>query len=42
MNISSGYRCKEVNQLVGGKSTSQHTKGMVVDFTIKGLSVKKL
>ena len=42
MIISSGYRCKEVNQLVGGKSTSQHTKGMAVDFTVKGMSIKKI
>lgn len=42
MIISSGYRCQQVNKLVGGKATSQHTKGMAVDFTVKGLSVKKI
>lgn len=29
--ISSGYRCPEVNFLVGGKPTSQHIKGEAAD-----------
>ena len=29
--ISSGYRCPEVNFLVGGKPTSQHLKGEAAD-----------
>lgn len=37
MIITSGYRNKEVNRLVGGKSTSQHLKGQAVDFIIEGM-----
>ena len=29
--VTSGYRCKEVNRLVGGVSGSQHTKGEAAD-----------
>ena len=29
--INSGYRCKELNELVGGVETSQHCKGMAAD-----------
>lgn len=42
MVITSGYRCNEVNKLVGGVSNSQHCKGQAVDFTVKGLLVKEL
>jgi uncharacterized protein YcbK (DUF882 family) len=33
IRISSGYRCPELNQLVGGKPSSQHTKGEAADCT---------
>lgn len=29
--INSGYRCKELNEAVGGVATSQHTKGEASD-----------
>lgn len=29
--INSGYRCKELNELVGGVETSQHRRGMAAD-----------
>ena len=29
--INSGYRCKELNELVGGVETSQHCLGMAAD-----------
>ena len=29
--INSGYRCKELNELVGGVETSQHRKGQAAD-----------
>jgi len=32
--ISSGYRCKELNRLVGGASSSQHMTGEAVDIVI--------
>lgn len=31
--ISSGYRCKELNAVVGGASSSQHTKGQAADIS---------
>lgn len=31
--ISSGYRCKALNEAVGGVSTSAHVQGLAVDFT---------
>jgi hypothetical protein len=33
LEISSGYRCPELNMRVGGAKTSQHTKGQAADFT---------
>lgn len=38
MIITSGYRNKEVNKLVGGAENSQHTKGQAVDFVVRGMS----
>lgn len=32
IHINSWYRCPEVNEAVGSKPTSQHTKGEAVDF----------
>lgn len=31
LHINSGYRCRMVNELVGGVATSQHTKGEAAD-----------
>lgn len=33
LEISSGYRCPELNRRVGGTITSQHTQGLAADFT---------
>lgn len=33
IQILSWYRCKELNELVGGSVNSQHMKGEAVDFT---------
>ena len=33
INVSSGYRCKELNTAVGGRPTSQHMKGEAADIT---------
>jgi zinc D-Ala-D-Ala carboxypeptidase len=30
--INSGYRCKKLNELVGGTSNSYHLKGLAADF----------
>ena len=35
INITSGYRCKEVNTIVGGANSSQHLYGQAVDFVCK-------
>ena len=46
--ITSGFRCKEVNKLVGGATdargnpTSQHCKGQAADFVISGMSVNSI
>jgi hypothetical protein len=33
LEISSGYRCPELNSRVRGAKTSQHTRGQAADFT---------
>ena len=42
MIISSGYRCEELNNKIGGVKNSQHTKGQAVDFKAKGMTVKEV
>ena len=36
LEISSGYRCPELNAAVGGVPNSQHAQGLAVDFTCPG------
>lgn len=36
--ISSGYRSKELNDAVGGSSTSQHSTGQAIDIDMDGTS----
>ena len=36
--ITSGYRCPQVNKLVGGTNNSQHMSGCAADFYIKGFT----
>ena len=38
VRITSGYRCKALNDLVGGKENSLHLTGRAADFTIDGLA----
>lgn len=33
--ITSGYRCNELNAMVGGAPSSQHTDGEAMDFVIE-------
>jgi zinc D-Ala-D-Ala carboxypeptidase len=33
LEISSGYRCLEINRRIGGATSSQHTQGQAADFT---------
>ena len=42
VRISSGYRCQELNRLIGSKDTSQHIDGKAVDFEIYGFSNKEV
>lgn len=32
LNVNSGYRCKKLNDLVGGSKNSQHIKGQAADI----------
>ena len=32
LKVNSGYRCKQLNDLVGGSKNSQHTKGQAADI----------
>jgi len=36
LDISSAYRCPELNRRVGGAKTSQHAQGQAADFTCAG------
>ena len=40
MVITSGYRCEELNKVIGGSSTSQHIKFEAVDFIPKSISAE--
>lgn len=33
ITVTSGFRCKALNKIVGGTSNSQHVKGQAVDIT---------
>lgn len=35
IRINSGYRCKQLNELVGGAPTSMHSYGMAADCGVK-------
>lgn len=37
--ITSGYRCPQVNRLVGGVDNSQHMSGCAADFHVQGFTV---
>lgn len=40
--ITSGYRCKQLNTLVGGSVSSQHMTGQACDFTVPNYSAKQM
>lgn len=42
MIITSGYRCKQLNDKVKGVSTSQHLRGQAVDFYVNGMTIQEV
>ena len=38
--INSGFRCPSLNELVGGKESSQHLIGRAADFTVISMTVR--
>ena len=42
VHISSGYRCIQLNKLVGGASSSAHTLGYAADISVDGYTPKQL
>lgn len=42
MIVTSGYRCRWLNALVGGAENSQHRIGKAVDFYFSGFSAKEM
>lgn len=42
IKILSGYRCPELNKLVGGANNSDHLYGKAADITVTGLDNKEL
>ena len=42
MIITSGFRSKELNKIIGGNSNSQHLTGSAVDFIVKEVEPENL
>ena len=40
--VTSGYRCPELNKLVGGAKNSQHVLGQAVDIVVSGMTPRTL
>lgn len=40
--VSSGYRCPNLNKIIGGSPTSQHPLGEAADITCPALGTKRL
>lgn len=38
--ITSGFRCKKLNRLIGGSTRSQHCQGKAADFWVVGIELK--
>ena len=41
IRVTSGYRCKRLNQAVGGVKNSLHMQGRAVDFVVSDIEVKR-
>ena len=42
MIITSGYRCKKLNELVNGAKNSSHLRGCAADFIVKEIPIKDI
>lgn len=42
MQITSGFRCYELNKAIGGSSKSKHMQGLAADFVISGIDNKNV
>ena len=40
--VTSGYRCKEYNEGVGGSKNSKHTEGRAADIQVRGIAPTKI
>lgn len=40
--ITSGYRSRQINELVGGSKTSQHLTGKAADFHVRGFTPQQM
>jgi len=40
--VSSGYRCSQLNQVIGGSPQSAHTEGLAADINVPGLTPGEL
>lgn len=40
--ITSGYRSRRINELVGGSKTSQHLTGKAADFHVRGFTPQQM
>ena len=39
IRISSGYRSRELNAIIGGSQTSQHSEGKAIDIDVEGTKI---
>lgn len=42
LNISSAYRCTELNKAVGGSKSSAHVNALAADFTVVGMTPRQI
>lgn len=42
INITSGYRCPELNKAIGGAKNSQHIEGKAADIQVHGMTTEQL
>ena len=40
--VNSGYRCKELNTLIGGSRQSQHMRGEAADIEVSGMTAPEV